>query len=317
MAYETCGLASGLEDLVAVARHKQITLAADVLGIPQPTLSRSIARLSAAVGSPLIEKNGRGIRVTRHGRILAAHAERALAEILTGIDAIHAETDPDTGTVILGFLNSLGPTLIPRLLYGFKASKPRVTVQLVQHGTDELLAQVIDGHLDLCIAAPLSDRVPPELEAQPLAAEPLILLVPEHHHLAGRSQVGVNDLLAEPLITMQPGYGLRDVTDHLLDATHHRPGYVFESQDIPTAVGLVRADLGIAVLPAGHTVHGTIAVPIDSPKASRTIALYWSRDRQPSPPATHLREHIADTAPTLLLASVIPTSRRPSTTDPK
>ena len=303
MAYETCGLASGLEDLVAVAQHERITLAAEVLGVPQPTLSRSIARLSSAIGSPLIEKNGRGIRVTRHGRILADHAERALAEILTGIQAIKAETGPDTGTVILGFLNSLGPTLIPHLLHGFKASNPRVTVQLVQHGTDELLAQVIDGHLDLCIAAPLSDRVRPELKAQPLAAEPLILLVPEYHHLAGSSQVGVHDLLAEPLITMQPGYGLRDLTDHLLDATHARPRYVFESQDIPTAIGLVRAGLGVAVLPAATQMLGTVAVPIDSPKARRTISVIWSRDRALAPPAVDLLDHIVATAPTLLRRS--------------
>ena len=66
-----------------------------MLGIPQPTLSRSIARLSAAVGSPLFERSGRGIRLTRHGRLLAAHAERALTEIVEGIRTIHTEPDPD------------------------------------------------------------------------------------------------------------------------------------------------------------------------------------------------------------------------------
>lgn len=302
MAYETCGLATGLEDLVQVARHQQITTAADLLGVPQPTLSRSIARLSAAVGSPLTEKSGRGIRVTRHGRLLAAHAECALADVIAGIRAIHAETDPDSGTVILGFLNSMGPTLIPLLLHGFKAIKPRVVVQLVQRGSDELLGQVVDGNLDMCIAAPRHDLVPGELEVRPLAVEPLVLLVPEHHRLAQNDRIEVDDMVTELLITMHPGYGLRDLTDDLLDATQHRPRYVFESHDIPTAIGLVRAGLGVAVLPAGNEGHGTVAVPIASPKASRTIALIWSRDRELPPPAAELRSHIATTAPTLLLA---------------
>jgi DNA-binding transcriptional LysR family regulator len=58
-------------------------------------------------------------------------------------------------------------------------------VHLVQHGTDELLAQVIDGHLDLCVAAPLSDRVTPELEAKPLAAEPSSCSYPNTTAAAG------------------------------------------------------------------------------------------------------------------------------------
>ena len=74
MVYESFGLAEGLEQLVAVGTFGQITLAAEHLGIPQPTLSRSLARLSEQLGVPLLQRDGRGIRLTRHGLILANSA---------------------------------------------------------------------------------------------------------------------------------------------------------------------------------------------------------------------------------------------------
>src|ERR1700712_4857971 len=158
MAYETHGLADGLEQLAAVAEFGQITVAAQHLGIPQPTLSRSLSRLSAELGTPLLQRDGRGVRLTRHGELLAASSRRALDELLSGVRAVRAESDPRTGTVILGFLHSLGPLVIPALLRGFRQDHPHVTVRLIQDSADKLIGLVPNGAADLVLAAP----IPPE-----------------------------------------------------------------------------------------------------------------------------------------------------------
>ena len=289
----------GVEQLVAVADLGQITAAADQLGLPQPTLSRAIARLSEAIGSPLVQPDGRGIALTRHGELLAAHGRRALAEMAAGVRAVRAEIDPDSGTVVLAFLHSLGPSVIPALLKGFRRIHPRVTVQLTQDSAAAILSQVVDGTADLALAAPVPDDHP-ALEARALAQQPLILLVPRHHRMAGHATVTLPELAGLELITLAAGYGVRTITDGLLRSSGVPLKYAFESQEMTTAAGLVAAGLGVAILPPGNRVPGTAEVVLDHPDATRTISLAWPRQRTLPPPAVALREYLLLTAPELL-----------------
>lgn len=267
--------------------------------MPQPTLSRAIARLSDAIGSPLVQPDGRGIALTRHGELLAAHGRRALAEMAAGVRAVRAETDPDSGTVVLAFLHSLGPSVIPALLKGFRRIHPRVTVQLTQDSAAAILSQVVDGSADLALAAPVPDDHP-ALEATALAQQPLMLLVPRHHRMAGHATVTLPELAGLELITLAAGYGVRTITDGLLRSSGVPPKYAFESQEMTTAAGLVAAGLGVAILPPGNRVAGTVEVVLDHPDATRTISLAWPRQRTLPPPAVALREYLLLTAPELL-----------------
>ncbi len=299
MPYETFGLAEGIEQLVAVAEFGQITVAAHHLGIPQPTLSRSLARLSAELGTPLLQRDGRGVRLTRHGDVLAASARRALDELLAGVRAVRAESDPRTGTVILGFLHSLGPLVIPALLRGFRQDHPAVMVRLIQDSADKLIRLIPTGAADLVLAAPIP-LAHAQLESTPLAKQPLMLLVPRQHPLAGRPSVRLTDLAGQDLITLAAGYGVRTITDQLLKAAGVPLRYAFESQEMTTAAGLVAAGLGIAVLPPGNEVAGTKQLALLDVGASRTLSLAWSAERELSPPARALRDHLIAHAPELL-----------------
>ena len=300
MTYETFGLAEGVEQLAAVAEFGQITLAAEYLGIPQPTLSRSLSRLSQDLGTPLLQREGRGIRLTRHGELLAASARRALDELLAGVRAVRAEADPDTGTVILGFLHSLGPLVIPALLRGFRQEHGRVTVRLLQDSADGLLQRIPGGAVDLVLAAPVpTDH---RWEARPLAQQPLVLLVPEDHALTARRTVRLSDLDGQDFVTLASGYGVRTITDQLLRASGLPLRYAFESQEMTTAAGLVAAGLGIAILPPGNEVPGTRQLTLADAGASRTLSLAWSADRPLSSPVEQLRDHLVAHAPDLLRA---------------
>jgi DNA-binding transcriptional LysR family regulator len=299
VAYESAGFAPGLEELVAVARHQHVTRAAQQLGIPQPTLSRALARLADELGVPLLRREGRGVRLTRQGELLAGHAERALDELLSGLRAVRADADPDTGAVVLGFLHSLGPTVVPALLRSFRRTRPGVTVRLVQDGADELLAGTATGRIDLCVTS-AQPPLPPRLRLRPLAEQALTLLVPADHSLATRPSVQLADARDEPLITMVPGYGLRTLTDALLRTAGLPVRYTYESQDLTTATGLVAAGLGLALIPEGNGVPGTVELPLREPHATRTLVLAWSRERPLLGPARALRDHITTEAPALL-----------------
>jgi DNA-binding transcriptional LysR family regulator len=309
VTYESYDLAPGLEELVAVARCEHVTRAAEQLGIAQPTLSRNLTRLSAHLRTPLLRREGRGVRLTRHGRLLADYAERALDDLLAGIRAVRAEADPDTGTVSLGFLHSMGPTAIPALLRGFRLAHPGVTVELLQDGAEKLVHAALSGRVDLCVTyiRPGEDR---PVSRHALAEQPIVLLAPDDHPLAERQDLPLREAIGEPLIAMAPGYGLRTLTDSLLAKVGVTARYTYECQELSTAIGLVAAGLGVALVPAGSSVPGTVELAVTEPGVTRTIALVWPGDRPLSAPADRLRRHIAEHAPDLLHRTVRPATVR-------
>src|ERR1700744_3159551 len=94
-----------LRQFVVVAREEHLTRAAELLGVPQPTLSRSIARLEAQLGLALFTRPGRSIRLPRPGRDLLEAAERALAVLDAALGRLAGEAHPLSGRVALGFLH--------------------------------------------------------------------------------------------------------------------------------------------------------------------------------------------------------------------
>jgi LysR family transcriptional activator of glutamate synthase operon len=298
MTYETCGLAPALEVLVAVAAEQSVTAAAQRLGIPQPTVSRTIARLAQELGTDLTVREGRGIRFTRQGLLLAEHAARALNEMRAGITAVRADAEEGHGHVILGFLHSMGPTAVPALLRGFRDTHPSVSFGLVQGSSAAVVAGVLSGEIDLVLASPVPDHA--DLGVRHLGRQALVALVPIRHRLASRSRIQVAELDGEPLITMRRGYGVRTLTDTMLREAGMTLQYAFESDEVATAAGLVGAGLGVAVLPSDAQTPETVALPLTDRGAHRVISLAWSSRRTLTAPVAALRHHLITHGPAAL-----------------
>jgi LysR family transcriptional activator of glutamate synthase operon len=301
MTYELAGLANPLEQLVAVARAASVTSAAAQLGVPQPTVSRTLARLSRELGTELLVPDGRGVRLTRQGRALAEHAGRALDELRSAVAAVRAESDADTGRVVLGFLHSMGPVAVPALLRGFRDAHPGVAIGLVQDSAENVLDAVLDGRVDLALASPVTASS--TLKARSLARQPLVALLPEHHALAARRRLAVADLAGEPFVTMRPGYGVRTLTDDLLRTAGLPLRYALETDEMTTVAGLVAAGLGVSILPAGNGADGTVEIPLRDAGTARVISLAWSAQRRQSEPVAALRRHLIERGPVVLGAT--------------
>ena len=282
-----------LRQFVAVAREEHLTRAAESLGVPQPTLSRSIARLEADLGVPLFTRPGRSIRLTRHGGSLLEAAERALAALADTLELLAGDADPHRGRVALGFLHTLGGETVPRLLKDFRARHPLVRFTLVQDNAHGLLARLRDGEIDLCLTAPLPQA--PDVRTAGLAEQRIDLFVPAGHRLAAHRGGGVPlaEAADEDFIVMEPGYGLRAITDDLCRAAGFEPRITFEGEEADTARGLVGAGLGVSLLPATASSladSSVVAIRITAPKAARTVGIAWPDDRPLSAPATAFRD---------------------------
>lgn len=281
-----------LRQFAVVAREQHLTRAAEILGVPQPTLSRSIARLESELGVPLFTRPGRAIRLTRHGTALYEYSERIMPPLTSVLTRLVGEADPDHGRVALGFLHTLGTDAVPRLLRDFRASHPGVRFALVQGGSEALLARLRDGELDVYLTAPLPEE--PGMIARPLDDQRIDLFVPAGHPFARRrGGVRLKEASDEDFIFMEPGYGLRAITDDLCRAAGFEPRIAFEGEEADTARGLVGAGLGVSLLPAtaaSMSDPDVVAVRITEPKAARTVGIAWQADRPLTAPAAAFRD---------------------------
>jgi DNA-binding transcriptional LysR family regulator len=284
-------LAPALALLAAVGETGHVTRAAELLGVPQPTASRRLAALADLVGTPLVLPSGRGIRLTRAGRTLAAASTRALAAVTAAAREVREEIDPGSGRIVLGFLHLLGRTLVPSLIGGFRERNPGIRFSLAQGSRQDMLRALRDGDIDLVFVAPmpLDD---PDLISRPLADQELVLSVPLSHRLASRSRVRIAELEREELVTLEHGYGLRQITDDLCAAAGFEPRIAFEGQESETVRGLVAAGLGVAVLPRSDQppVAGVTEVPL-SPALFRTIGVSWPSGDRLTPAARSFLTH--------------------------
>ncbi|QFY08799.1 LysR family transcriptional regulator [Nonomuraea phyllanthi] len=289
-------LAPALALLAAVGETGHVTRAAELLGVPQPTASRRLAALADLVGAPLVVPSGRGIRLTRAGRTLAAASTHALTHLAAAAREVREEIDPATGRVVLGFLHLLGRTLVPSLIRGFRRSHPGVRFTLVQGSRQDMLAALREGAVDLVFVAPmpLDD---PGLAGTALADQELVLSVPPSHRFAARARIRAGELAGEELVTLEPGYGLRQITDDLCAAAGFEPRIAFEGQESETVRGLVAAGLGVAILPRSGLptapsgpASAVVEIPL-SPPVFRTIGVSWCAGARLTPAVRAFREH--------------------------
>jgi LysR family transcriptional activator of glutamate synthase operon len=303
-----------------VAEGVTVTEVSELEMVTQSGVSRALARLEAQAGTPLLERSGRTLRLTRTGEVFKPHVDRLLEELRAGLDAVAQFVSPETGTVAVAFPQSLGSWLVPDLLGSFRAAHPGVGFRLT-NARDELHGLPLDsGAADLEIGT-RRFRTGPEatrpgdlaVRTQRIAVEPLRLALPATHPLASRPGssggsggsgwpgIRLAGVASEPFIGLRPTSALRKLGDDLCAAAGFRPRVVFEGDDLSNVRGLVAAGLGVAIVPApraGSPVAGpgpVLYLPILDDGAERDIYLTWPADKALLPAADLFRRHVIDT----------------------
>src|SRR4029077_704670 len=150
----------------------------------------------------------RKVLLTEVGRDIAQRARGVLNEI----DQIRAIArrmiDPESGTERLGIFPTLGPYLLPHVVPRIRERFPRLELLLIEEKTEVVLRQLREGRLDAgVLALPIHDD---QLHAEFLFEEPFLLAVPEHHELAKRKRLKLDDLSDQSLLLLEDGHCLRD-----------------------------------------------------------------------------------------------------------
>ncbi len=281
-----------------VADGVTVTEVSELEGVSQPGISRALARLEVEVGTPLLRRSGRTLRMTHAGSAFKRHVDPLLHQLDDALAAVSQIVEPDTGTVSLAFQVSLGTWLVPDLVSSFRAEWPLVDFALTQV-RDELVATILTrGEADLVLSTVRS--ADPAVLRQRLLDEPLRLAVPADHALAQRPEVRLADAATEPFLMLKPTSALRRLCDDLCRSAGFAPAVSFESEDVHTLRGFVAAGLGVALLPrpgsgsAGESSERIRYLNLVDVHAIREIALSWPADRQLLPAAELFRQHVID-----------------------
>jgi len=280
-----------LAQFAAVARHEHVTRAAQELGVPQSTLSRAMVRLEEDLGVALFARRGRTVALTPAGGTFLRSVERALAEVDRAAESVRADADPASGRIAFGFLHTLGSETVPGLIRAFRADHPRVRFQLVQNYGQAMIERMRAGGLDLCLTSPVPDA--PDLVARRLDEQRLRLVVPDDHRLAGRRRVRLAEAATELFVTLEPGYGLRRITDALCAEAGFTPKIAFEGEEAETLRGLVAAGLGVALLPPPAVPRpGVAELTVTAPRAVREIGVAWLDGHPDTPPVAAFKRFL-------------------------
>ncbi|MEU6401600.1 LysR family transcriptional regulator [Streptomyces sp. NPDC046985] len=284
-------LAPRLAHFAGVARTEHVTRAAQEMGVPQSTLSRALVRLEQDLGVALFARRGRTVSLTPAGRTFLGAVERALADVERAAEQVRADADPAAGKVAFGFLHTMGAETVPALIHAFRADHPRVRFSLVQNYAEAMLERLRAGELDLCLTSPVPDA--PDLVARRLDEQKLRLVVPADHRLAGRRRIRLAETAEEAFVTLEPGYGLRRITDDLCREAGFVPRVAFEGEETETLRGLVAAGLGVALLPPPAVPRpGVVELTVTAPRAVREIGVAWLAGHPDTPPVAAFKEFL-------------------------
>lgn len=232
-----------------VARELSFTRAAKLLHIAQPPLSRQIKLLEEELGVKVFERQGRGIRLTDAGKYFMDHTQKMTQQLEETIKATQRIGKKDRVWFGVGFVPSTLYGYMPDFIRALRELSAQVEIGLVEMTTLQQFEALKMGRIDLGIGRiKLSD---PEIARVVLRDESLVVAVPRYHRLASVAGVGVNEILQESLI-VYPAAPRPSYADHVLDLFSQHgyvPNIVQEVNELQTAIGLVAAGIGIALVP--------------------------------------------------------------------
>ncbi|AWW38065.1 MULTISPECIES: LysR family transcriptional regulator [Streptomyces] len=260
-----------LRVLRAVATTGSFSAAGRELGCTQPAVSQQMKALEGSVGTPLLVRSGREMRLTQAGEALVRHASGILAGLTAAEEEVAAIAGLRAGRVRLVSFPSGSSTLVPTALAALRAAHPGTRVSLEEAEPPKSVELLREGDCDIALAFRYEGAAGAgeaeewdDLVIRPLLSDRLVSLVPEGHRLARAESVAIGELADEPWIAGCPR--CRGQLVQVCAGAGFTPRIDFATDDYPAVVGLVGAGLGVAVLPQ-------LAVESVRPRGARAVAL--------------------------------------------
>jgi molybdate transport repressor ModE-like protein len=232
--------------LVEIDRCGSVSAAARSVGIGQPSASEHLRLLEAAAGQRLVERDGRGSRLTEAGRVLALHAGQAIGTLAAGEEELHALAGLEAGTIHIGASTTPGVYLLPDTLGCFRRDHPNVDVEVEIASSGEILQRLLSGRIQLALVGEVAadDR----LDLEPFLSDELVGVAKPGLLPLRNGKVKPQALAEQTLLVREPTSSTRQIGERALAAAGVRPARVWELDSSEAIKRAAREGLGVALV---------------------------------------------------------------------
>lgn len=266
---------------LAVADLASFTRAAEKLHLSQPALTVQIRKLEQALDTRLLDRSTREVALTHAGRDLLPALQRALEDV----DAIRANARQlnagKRGVVRIAALPSLAAGLLPNAILDCRRDNPELRFVVKDAIATQVSELVLREEVDLGLTG--GEGLDAHLECLHESHDELCLVFPRGHPIGERRRIGVAELAELPLVLTAPGTSVRALVDAAFRDAGQPLRVACETTYMMTAVAMVRAGLGLSILPASareiHAEPGLRARPISGEAFRRRISVVKLRGR--------------------------------------
>ncbi|MGW2845278.1 LysR family transcriptional regulator [Streptomyces sp. NPDC001274] len=278
-----------LRTLDALARHGSVSGAAAGLHVTTSAVSQQMAKLEREVGQRLLARNGRGVRLTDAGRLLADHAARILSQVEIAQSDIEAQRGEVVGEIRLSAFPTAARGLFPSVLGALRRDHPELRVRTRELEPEAGIRAVIRSDVDLAVVLDWSNKrlpVPGGLTRVELLEDAPDVAMPAGHRLAGRSEVDLEDFADDDWVSWPEGEFCYDWLVFTLRSKGIEPRIAHLAGEHHTQLALIAAGTGVCVAPRlgrGPVPDGVRLVPVRQ-RMRRHVHAVWrtDADRRPS-----------------------------------
>ena len=268
-----------LRYFVATAEQENVSRAAAKLHVSQPGVSRQIHDLEEEIGFPLFERSAKALRLTEAGRKFLEEARAVLQRADEAVKNARAVAMGAGGEIHVGYAPSLTIQILPRALRAFQSKFPRTRVSLHDLSTEEMLAGLRAGKLQVSLMVRPPRKMLRGLQFRELARYPICVALPPRHPLAGSKTVSIEQLAREPLIAYSRGDypEYHEMLDKLFGK--QKPVIAEEHDGVTSIIAAVESGRGVALVPqcveslAGPRVR---VVPLDPAPETIPVGAAWN-----------------------------------------
>lgn len=276
-----------------VAETRNFTRAANDLHISQSALTVQIQQLEESLGLQLFDRNKRGANLTAAGKDVFGPLQRLLNDAQAILVHAHEISSVSAGFVTIAALPTVSAGVLPGLVQSFLQSYPGINIQILDIVAERVREAVLRRQVDFGIGT--QHGWDAEIRAVPLFRDRLVVFVPTAHPLAKRSTITLREATSFDLILPTRDSSVRENVEAIAHRERLTLQTRYETNFMPTALGFVKAGLGIAILPesaAGADPQGFARVSINDRFSSRQIELLQRKDLTLSPAAESFMQHL-------------------------
>ncbi len=270
-----------------IAHHGTVTAAAEALWYSPSTVSAQVNQLGKDLGVPLLRKEGRRVRLTRQAETLLAHVDRMEQEWERARADLADGAGPETGTLTMCGFSTAASALLPRTMHALAGEYPGFRTHTVEAEPAECYDMVLAGQADLGVvvvtsSAPAADDT--RFYRRHILDDPLDLMVPEGHPLAGRRSITLGEAAAENWILGRPGGTYHQLVVAACTSAGFTPSIAHYADEWETGTALVAEGFGVCLVPRmarWPDLHPVVRVPLrGAARPVRSVMVFTRAEAQ-------------------------------------